>query len=46
MKRYMIWQDKTNQNNMITIGEFLVVSIVSILGYVLIKTIVQTIKSK
>jgi hypothetical protein len=31
---------------MITIGEFLVVSIVSILGYVLIKTIVQTIKSK
>jgi hypothetical protein len=31
---------------MITIGEFLVVSIVSILVYALIKTIVQTIKTK
>jgi hypothetical protein len=31
---------------MITIGEFLVISIVSILVYTLIKTIVQTIKSK
>ena len=31
---------------MITIGEFLVVSIVSILGYALIKTIVETIKTK
>ena len=31
---------------MITIGEFLVISVVSILGYVLVKTIVQTIKNK
>jgi hypothetical protein len=31
---------------MITIGEFLVVSIVSILVYALVKTIVQTIKTK
>jgi hypothetical protein len=31
---------------MITIGEFLVISIVSILVYALIKTIVQTIKTK
>jgi len=31
---------------MITIGEFLVISIVSILVYALVKTIVQTIKSK
>ena len=44
MKCCKIYQ--TNQNNMITIGEFLVVSIVSILGYALIKTIVETIKTK
>jgi hypothetical protein len=31
---------------MITIGEFLVVSIISIIVYALVKTIVQTIKSK
>lgn len=31
---------------MITIGEFIVIAVVSILGYALIKTIVQTIKSK
>jgi hypothetical protein len=31
---------------MITIGEFLVVSIVSIIVYALVKTIIQTIKSK
>jgi hypothetical protein len=31
---------------MITIGEFLVISIVSILVYALVKTIVQTIKNK
>lgn len=31
---------------MITIGEFIVISVVSILGYVLVKTIVQTIKNK
>jgi hypothetical protein len=31
---------------MITIGEFLVISIVSILVYALVKTIVQTIKTK
>jgi hypothetical protein len=30
----------------ITLGEFMIISVVSILGYVLIKTIVQTIKSK
>ena len=33
-------------NQTITISEFLVVSVVSVLGYVLVKTIVQTIKSK
>lgn len=44
MKCCKIYQ--TNQNNMITIGEFIVIAVVSILGYVLIKTIVQTIKSK
>jgi hypothetical protein len=33
-------------NTHITILEFLVISVVSLLGYVLIKTIVQTIKSK
>lgn len=31
---------------MITIGETIVIAVVTILGYVLIKTIVQTIKSK
>jgi hypothetical protein len=31
---------------MIKIGEFLVISIVSILVYALVKTIVQTIKTK
>jgi hypothetical protein len=31
---------------MITIGEFLVISIVSILVYALVKTIIQTIKTK
>jgi len=31
---------------MITIGETIVIAVVSILGYTLIKTIVQTIKSK
>jgi hypothetical protein len=30
----------------ITLGEFMIISVVSILGYVLIKTIIQTIKSK
>jgi len=30
----------------ITLGEFLIISIVALFGYVLIKTIVQTIKSK
>jgi hypothetical protein len=30
----------------ISIGEFIVISVVSILGYVLVKTIVQTIKNK
>jgi hypothetical protein len=30
----------------ITLGELMIISVVSILGYVLIKTIVQTIKSK
>jgi hypothetical protein len=33
-------------NTHITILEFLVISVVSLLGYVLVKTIVQTIKSK
>jgi hypothetical protein len=33
-------------NTHITIFEFLVISVVSLLGYVLVKTIVQTIKSK
>jgi hypothetical protein len=33
-------------NTHITILEFLVISVVSVLGYVLVKTIVQTIKSK
>jgi hypothetical protein len=31
---------------MITIGEFIVISVVSLFGYVLIKTIFQTIKNK
>jgi hypothetical protein len=31
---------------MITIGETIVIAMVSILGYTLIKTIVQTIKTK
>jgi hypothetical protein len=30
----------------ITLGEFMIISVVSLLGYVLIKTIIQTIKSK
>lgn len=30
----------------ITLGELMIISVVTILGYVLIKTIVQTIKSK
>jgi hypothetical protein len=30
----------------ITLGELMIISVVSILGYVLVKTIVQTIKSK
>jgi hypothetical protein len=30
----------------ITLGEFIIVSVVSLFGYVLIKTIIQTIKSK
>jgi hypothetical protein len=33
-------------NTHITILEFLVISVVTLLGYVLVKTIVQTIKSK
>jgi hypothetical protein len=33
-------------NTHITILEFLVISVVSLLGYVLVKTIVQTLKSK
>jgi hypothetical protein len=33
-------------NTHITILEFLIISVVSLLGYVLVKTIVQTIKSK
>jgi hypothetical protein len=33
-------------NTHITILEFLVISVVTLLGYVLIKTIVQTLKSK
>jgi hypothetical protein len=33
-------------NTHITILEFLVISVVSVLGYVLVKTIIQTIKSK
>jgi hypothetical protein len=33
-------------NTHITILEFLVISVVSLLGYVLVKTIIQTIKSK
>jgi hypothetical protein len=32
-------------NTHITILEFLVISVVSLLGYVLLKTIIQTIKS-
>jgi hypothetical protein len=31
---------------MITIGEFIVIAVVSILSYTLVKTIVQTIKNK
>jgi hypothetical protein len=31
---------------MITIGETIVIAVVSILGYTLIKTIIQTIKTK
>jgi hypothetical protein len=30
----------------ITLGEFIIVSVVSLFGYVLIKTIIQQIKSK
>lgn len=30
----------------ITLGELMIISVVTILGYVLVKTIVQTIKSK
>jgi hypothetical protein len=30
----------------ITLGELIIVSVVSLFGYVLIKTIIQTIKSK
>jgi hypothetical protein len=30
----------------ITLGELMIISVVTILGYVFIKTIVQTIKSK
>lgn len=30
----------------ITIGEFMIISVVSLLGYVLIKTIFETIKNK
>lgn len=30
----------------ISIGEFMIISVVTLLGYVLIKTIFQTIKSK
>ena len=30
----------------ITLGELMIISVVSILGYALVKTIVQTIKSK
>jgi hypothetical protein len=33
-------------NTHITILEFLVISVVSLLGYVLVKTIIQTLKSK
>jgi hypothetical protein len=33
-------------NTHITILEFLVISVVTLLGYVLVKTIVQTLKSK
>jgi hypothetical protein len=33
-------------NTHITILEFIVIGVVSILGYALVKTIVQTIKSK
>jgi hypothetical protein len=33
-------------NTHITILEFLVISVVTLFGYVLIKTIVQTLKSK
>jgi|688.fasta_scaffold292483_3 hypothetical protein len=33
-------------NTHITILEFLVISVVSLVGYVLVKTIIQTIKSK
>ena len=30
----------------ISIGEFIIISVVTLFGYVLIKTIIQTIKSK
>lgn len=30
----------------ITLGEFIIVSVVSLFGYVLIKTIIQQVKSK
>jgi hypothetical protein len=33
-------------NTHITILEFLVISVVTLLGYVLVKTIIQTIKTK
>jgi hypothetical protein len=35
-----------DMNTHITILEFLIISAVSLLGYVLVKTILQTIKSK
>ena len=43
---YLYYITIKNMNTHITILEFLVISVVSVLGYVLIKTIVQTIKSK
>jgi len=30
----------------ISIGEFIIISVVTLFGYVLVKTIIQTIKSK
>jgi hypothetical protein len=43
---YLYYITIKNMNQTITILEFLVISVVSVLGYVLVKTIVQTIKSK